>query len=820
MTGADAHNLQAGLFSTSLTSFIIDSKQNLKVNPADQMVYYLQQNVAMLAQISQQMTSIAPQISIPSSSPPPYPGSSPSPSDIRVNVFWFMALVFSLSAALLAILVQQWVRDYMHVFLRYSDPLKCARLRQYLHDGSEKWYMPIVAEAVPGLLHISLFLFFAGLGDLVLGINTAAGLSTVIPIGIIGLLYIFTMFAPVMYPQSPYQNSFSGLIWYIFQRLHGRTYKDRGSNGASKPVSATMSEGQMQLAMEENEERMIRDERAIRWMINDMTEETEMEQLVVTIPGSLNADWGREVWGKVFKDFKANDEIANESELTAVLVAERNTSVPMPVARAVRPSLRVSPDRNRQGLDPLDVLFPSDTASSQEVNIMHELCRRVAHLLETCKNRGHFASDEQWRKRTRACVETTASLVGCASVELGWFGEVGRLLGDIGNVENAGELMSTGKDRSFVLRWTCLSVMSIRLVLNGNSPIRNFADGVIEDIKSLGDEESSGDKQIMENAQIIGNSLDYALSHLSALYWAFTPKLPNLTEGIKDLLRNHESLISDLERISAEADNLTMVDDQIERLLRHMDECTQGITHQLPEFRNRFSTGPVPLTEILKLFVYPHQFPIIIPPGQVLKSLCSVATTFRDILDIPEGQDVEINREAFKNLEVMGKIDDQRFDQRWASRLFQRQLWRMEDLAGGHGLGSTVELFFIALRQLLSTSLSQESQSALYVGTFRAITSDWSSHKHCVGTQKVLLDMVASSHGIFSDFSFPTIITDELLRLLRNVLDKQSGPHIDDTVGRLREKPRSHHPGVIEFRSKALEDILRSKISASTSPSP
>ena len=58
---------QAGLFYAVLTSFIIDSKQNLNVNPADQMVYYLQQNVVMLAQISQQISSITPQIVIPSS---------------------------------------------------------------------------------------------------------------------------------------------------------------------------------------------------------------------------------------------------------------------------------------------------------------------------------------------------------------------------------------------------------------------------------------------------------------------------------------------------------------------------------------------------------------------------------------------------------------------------------------------------------------------------------------------------------------------------------------------------------------------------------
>ena len=122
-----------------------------------------------------------------------------------------MSLVFSLLAALLAILVQQWVRDYMHVFQRYGDPKKSARLRQYLYEGCEGWYMPIVAEAVPGLLHISLFLFFGGLGNSLLNINTKVALSTIVPIGVSGLLYIFTTFAPIIYPQSPYQNSFSGI---------------------------------------------------------------------------------------------------------------------------------------------------------------------------------------------------------------------------------------------------------------------------------------------------------------------------------------------------------------------------------------------------------------------------------------------------------------------------------------------------------------------------------------------------------------------------------------------------------------------------------
>jgi hypothetical protein len=53
--------------------------------------------------------------------------------------------------------------------------------------------MPLVAEAVPSLLYISLpvFLFFAGLGDSQL--STTVGLSTVVPIGIGGLLYALSL---------------------------------------------------------------------------------------------------------------------------------------------------------------------------------------------------------------------------------------------------------------------------------------------------------------------------------------------------------------------------------------------------------------------------------------------------------------------------------------------------------------------------------------------------------------------------------------------------------------------------------------------------
>jgi len=94
-------------------------------------------------------------------------------------------------------------------------------------------------------------------------------------------------------------------------------------------------------------------------------------------------------------------------------------------------------------------------------NVVHELSTRVARSVEICRTRGVFANDYLWRKRTRACIEVTASLVCCASAKLAWFGHISVLLGDIGSSEKIPELSLAGTDKLFVMRWTCLSLVAI-----------------------------------------------------------------------------------------------------------------------------------------------------------------------------------------------------------------------------------------------------------------------------------------------------------------------------------------------------------------------
>jgi hypothetical protein len=86
------------------------------LNTTDQSVYCQQQSILLLSQISQQITLIGSQVLTDPTSLLPYPTLHPSPSDCCVNVYWLISLICSLSAALLAMFVQQWVRAYMHLY--------------------------------------------------------------------------------------------------------------------------------------------------------------------------------------------------------------------------------------------------------------------------------------------------------------------------------------------------------------------------------------------------------------------------------------------------------------------------------------------------------------------------------------------------------------------------------------------------------------------------------------------------------------------------------------------------------------------------------
>ncbi|PBK88545.1 hypothetical protein ARMGADRAFT_937256, partial [Armillaria gallica] len=144
----------AGLFSAVLTTFVVQTSQNMQPN-------YNQASTSLLFEILKATTSNGSQVSIPSS-PTSFFSPSPSSSDEWINSLWFVSLTLSLITALVAVLVKQWLHQYVAI-VSDSSPRDRARIRHLRYAGLQTWQVPMIIGLLPVLLHASLALFFAGL---------------------------------------------------------------------------------------------------------------------------------------------------------------------------------------------------------------------------------------------------------------------------------------------------------------------------------------------------------------------------------------------------------------------------------------------------------------------------------------------------------------------------------------------------------------------------------------------------------------------------------------------------------------------------------
>jgi hypothetical protein len=192
---------------------------------------------------------------------------------------------------------------------------------------------------------------------------------------------------PIMSPQSPYQNS--GIIWYLFQEFSFRKYRDQGPDRKLKAVDTNMALGQMQLAMKETTARKGRDARAIRWLIDNLT-----EKLLLIIPGSFNTDWGAEVWDKVGKANKTRAMTKACMSLsgcgvTRVSTAQATPQVDRPSPTKWSSATTNSPVRYRSNA------HPNSATAHIQGDALLELSKRVNHSLVICKNPGLFEKKDR-----------------------------------------------------------------------------------------------------------------------------------------------------------------------------------------------------------------------------------------------------------------------------------------------------------------------------------------------------------------------------------------------------------------------------------------
>ncbi|KAJ7657732.1 hypothetical protein DFH06DRAFT_1131505 [Mycena polygramma] len=139
----------------------------------------------------------------------------PTVPSLICNALWFISLGFSLACALIATLIQQWARDFLHKADMRSAPVIRARIFSYLYYGLKRFQMHTVVEVIPLLLHTSLILFFCGLIAFLIPVNIAMSAIAAAILAIVAAAYSALTLLPLWYLDCPYQTPLSGTFWRI-----------------------------------------------------------------------------------------------------------------------------------------------------------------------------------------------------------------------------------------------------------------------------------------------------------------------------------------------------------------------------------------------------------------------------------------------------------------------------------------------------------------------------------------------------------------------------------------------------------------------------
>ncbi|KAH9978304.1 hypothetical protein BJV74DRAFT_143291 [Russula compacta] len=295
---ADGILIFTGLFSASVAALLAVSIQDLIPNSQDISAFYLEKIFEQL------FLNVTPS-SIPSTIPRPPPFSPPRYA-IWVNSLWFLSLVISLTAALLATSLQQWARRYV----RLTQPPRCspekrARMRAFFADGVDKLHIPWAVEGLPALLHLSLFLFFSGLLVLLLNVNHTVFLWVLWCVGVSLMMYGWITVIPIFRHDSPYYAPLSGSAWLLYTGILYAFFKVLVYFGSAGCFTRTWLHfcdskghyyykgivGGLEKAAEEtaSKQSSLIDLRILNWTLGTLGDDDLLEKFFDAIPGFINS---------------------------------------------------------------------------------------------------------------------------------------------------------------------------------------------------------------------------------------------------------------------------------------------------------------------------------------------------------------------------------------------------------------------------------------------------------------------------------------------------------------------------------------------------
>lgn len=254
---------------------------------------------------------------------PPFTSFTPATTSLLCNALCFLSLGFSLTCALIATLVQQWAREFLHKAEMRPAPLVRARVFSYLYYGLKRFQMHSVVEIIPLLLHASLLLFFGGLVAFLIPVNSIMTWICATILFVVGSVYSLVTVLPLWCMDCPYHTPLSIGFWRLMRTVW-RFWPQRNSqeNNTAQPPSLrdeTMVEATFRAAVKRSAQRSAQDSRAIVWTIKSLADDDELEPFVEAIPVLL--------WGPSGRHYAYLDHVRNLARHPDVRLHNRLTDL-------------------------------------------------------------------------------------------------------------------------------------------------------------------------------------------------------------------------------------------------------------------------------------------------------------------------------------------------------------------------------------------------------------------------------------------------------------------------------------------------------------
>jgi len=207
---------------------------------------------------------------------------------------------------MLATSLQQWARRYSEVSHHAGRGLKeRAQIHSFLASGITKFRVNPMVQALPAMVHLSLFIFFAGLLVYLFNINHAVFSAVACCVALLSAIYGFITFMSFIWLDSPYYSPLTQPAWFLCTRV---SYVIMSAlHGIMSPFFAFEDHHRIRKWMELCRRQKVRGNllvfldaiskqsaeinfRILEWTVFDLYEDDELERVFESIPGFLKSD--------------------------------------------------------------------------------------------------------------------------------------------------------------------------------------------------------------------------------------------------------------------------------------------------------------------------------------------------------------------------------------------------------------------------------------------------------------------------------------------------------------------------------------------------